>query len=133
MKKKQNNTVKLVTENLIDKCDPGGLVSTVENVPVFLNKEVKTNSKSGSQKKTTTEREQMPKNAIRFDGYKHYLNFDDPSAERKGYRCKLCGVQTNTFCVKCNVHLCFVREKAKSGIPRKVRNCHKNFHEIDEC
>lgn len=85
------------------------------------------------QKKTTTEREQMPKNSIRFDGYKHYLNFDDPNEIRKGYRCKLCGLQTNTYCIKCKVHLCFLREKSKGGTTRKVRNCHMNFHEINEC
>lgn len=91
------------------------------------------NMKCATQKKTQTEREQMPKNSVRFDGYKHYMNYDDPNEERKGYRCKLCGLQTNTYCIKCKVHLCFVKEKAKNGNPRKVRNCHMNFHELDEC
>lgn len=103
-----------------------------KNLPVLVDKEVQTNIKSKLQKKTTA-REQMPKNSVRFDGLKHYINFDDPNEERKGFRCKLCGSQTNTYCVKCKVHLCFVRERAKDGNPRKVRNCHMNFHEINEC
>lgn len=100
------------------------------NLPVLVDKEVQTNIQNKLHKKTT-EREQMPKNSVRFDGLN--LNFDDPNEERKGFRCKLCGLQTNTYCLKCKVHLCFVRERAKDGNPRKVRNCHMNFHEINEC
>lgn len=115
------------------KQDAGDFASEAENLTVFLEKKVQPNNKCGSQKKIQTAREQMPRNAVRFDGYKHYMNFDDPKDERKGYRCKLCGLQTNTYCIKCNVHLCFVRERAKNGQPRGVRNCHMNFHEINEC
>lgn len=107
--------------------------SATENLRDYEDEKLQKNIKGISQKKTSTEREQMPKNSVRFDGYKHYMNYDDPNEERKGYRCKLCGVQTNTYCIKCKVHLCFVREKAKNGNPRKVRNCHMNFHELDEC
>lgn len=83
-----------------------------------------------TQKKKRTAREEMPKNAIRFDGFKHYLEYNDPSEDRKGFRCKLCGMQSSTFCTKCNVHLCFVRER---GGKKQVRNCFRSFHEINEC
>lgn len=125
------NELATVNENLFDeeklKPQKGAteFVSAVENLAVFSNKKPQ-------KKNSQTEREVMPKNSVRFDGYKHYMTYDDPNEERKGYRCKLCHLQANTYCIKCNVHLCLVREKARGG-KRKVRNCFMNFHEINEC
>lgn len=82
-------------------------------------------------KKAQGEREKKTRNATRFDRLEHWIEFDDPSGDRKGYRCKHCGAQSNTFCTKCMVHLCFVRERKKSEEGRKIRNCFKAFHIIE--
>lgn len=84
-------------------------------------------------KKSQTQRERKPKCSERFDGSNHWPEYDDPNESRKGYRCKFCGAQSDVYCFKCNVHLCFVKEKAKKGQgQRKVRNCFKAFHNLEE-
>lgn len=106
--------------------------STLTNYrSVLVSKETQTEIPS-AKNNIQTEREKLPKNATRFDGLEHWLDFDDPNQVRKGYRCKHCHAQANTFCVKCNVHLCFVREKKKGSEQRKVRNCFRDFHQISE-
>lgn len=97
-----------------------------ENRLVTVDSEVKI------EKKVRTEKETKPKNAIRFDKMEHWIEFDDPNEERKSFRCKHCGAQATTFCTKCNVHLCFVREKKIGQGTRKIRNCFKAFHTIEE-
>lgn len=85
------------------------------------------------KKKPQTQREKKPTCSERFDGSNHWPEYDDPNEARKGFRCKLCGVQTDVYCSKCNVHLCFVKEKTKKGeTERKIRNCFKAFHNLDE-
>lgn len=106
--------------------------TAAKSLAALLDENMQTDAKNTSQQTKQTEREQKPKNALRFDGFKHYLDYDDPNEERKGYRCKHCGRQTNTFCTKCKVHLCFVRERAKNDQSRQVRNCARDYHEINE-
>lgn len=84
-------------------------------------------------KKNQTQRETKPKCSERFDGLLHWPEYDDPNEGRKGYRCKFCGAQSDVYCTKCNVHLCFVKEKTKKGQEhRNVRNCFKAFHNLEE-
>lgn len=83
--------------------------------------------------KSQTQREKKPKCSERFDGYQHWPEYDDPNESRKGYRCKFCGKASDVYCVKCGVHLCFVKERAKPGKKqREVRNCFKAFHNLEE-
>lgn len=132
----KNQTVMLNKEtphsSNLQKIDTEENDTVAQNSSALLDKGVQADTKCYPQKKKQTEREEKPKNSIRFDGYRHYLDFDDPNEERKGYRCKNCGRQTNTFCTKCSVHLCFVRERAKKGEKKIVRNCFRNYHEINE-
>lgn len=86
-----------------------------------------------SHKRPQTQREKKPKCSERFDGLNHWPEFDDPNESRKGFRCKFCGMQSDVYCSKCNVHLCFVKEKTKAGQKqRNIRNCFKAFHNLAE-
>lgn len=82
------------------------------------------------KKRSTTKKrayEKVPKNAIRFDGMNHVINYDQD--ERLGCRCKMkgCSKQTTVYCEKCKVHLCFLPAKGQRG-----RNCFKKFHSIND-
>lgn len=101
-----------------------------ENRSVTVDKEVKMENQTS--KKVRTEKETKPTCAIRFDNMEHWIEFDDPNEERKSFRCKHCGAQATTFCTKCKVHLCFVREKKRGQVTRKIRNCFKAFHTMEE-
>ena len=58
-----------------------------------------------------------PTDSVRFDDKGHL-----PEAGDETMRCKYCkSGRTTVFCIKCNVHLCFVVGKQK-------RNCFRNFH-----
>lgn len=53
----------------------------------------------------------------RFDNIDHWLEFDDSNSRSL---CKLpgCRMLTHSFCSKCNIHLCFNRN----------RNCFRRYH-----
>lgn len=72
---------------------------------------------NGRQQSKKRKTEARPYNEFRFDNYGHFPNIDE---NKDSTRCKLenCKGKSHTFCVKCNVHLCFV-----SG-----RNCFLKFH-----
>lgn len=74
-----------------------------------------------------TQKEKMPLMALRFNGLRHDIAYDDPNGARKGHRCKYetCSQPTTVFCETCKVHLCFVTGK-------KGRNCFKRFHTLNE-
>lgn len=57
----------------------------------------------------------------RFDKYNHWPDNDKMNSRS---RCKLpkCNLVTHVFCTKCNVHLCFT----------KNRNCFRKYHENEE-
>lgn len=58
-----------------------------------------------------------PTDSVRFDNTGHL-----PEAGNETMRCKYCkSGRTSVYCIKCNVHLCFVVGKIK-------RNCFRNFH-----
>lgn len=58
-----------------------------------------------------------PTESVRFDDKGHL-----PEAGDETMRCKYCkSGRTTVYCIKCNVHLCFVVGKQK-------RNCFRNFH-----
>lgn len=78
-----------------------------------------------SPKKLKTQKEIMPSHLLRYDGSEHWITYDNPNEIRKGYRCKKegCGLPTTVYCVKCNVHMCFVTGK-------KGRNCFTSFHKL---
>ncbi|XP_061382924.1 piggyBac transposable element-derived protein 2-like [Danaus plexippus] len=58
-----------------------------------------------------------PTDSVRFDN-----TGDLPEAGNETMRCKYCkSGRTSVYCIKCNVHLCFVVGKIK-------RNCFRNFH-----
>lgn len=91
------------------------------------------NQQKRDQNKPRTKRETKPKCSERFDGVDHWPEYDNPNETRKGYRCKHCGAQSDVYCRKCNVHLCFVKEKTKKGeSERKVRNCFRAYHILEE-
>lgn len=79
-----------------------------------------TTNEQKHKNKAKQEQEKKPKPSYRFDGLNHLPDRDNKSEGRKGFRCKNegCSKQTNVFCIKCNVHLCFVPE----------RNCFLNYH-----
>lgn len=64
--------------------------------------------------------------SVRLDRYDHWPRKDSKADGRRGHRCKLesCGKQSNVYCSKCNVHLCFV----------EGRNCFEAYHvlKVDE-
>lgn len=57
--------------------------------------------------------------AARFDFYKHAIAFD---TKKSSSRCKQCQRTTHVECLKCGVHLCFV----------KGRNCFNAYHGYPE-
>lgn len=72
---------------------------------------------NGQENNKRHKTEARPQDELRYDNYGHFPNIDD---KKESTRCKLenCKGKSKTFCVKCNVHLCFT-----SG-----RNCFLNFH-----
>lgn len=62
--------------------------------------------------------EKRPPKEVRYDLYAHFPQID----KSRSVRCKNedCGNKTSVFCIKCNVHLCFMEE----------RNCFMDFHLI---
>lgn len=109
------------------KCNESDQSETTKNPFTTVKKQKK--DEEMQKTKSQTQREKKPKCSERFDGLHHWPDFDDPNGPRKGYRCKHCGAQSDVYCCKCNVQLCFVKEKTKKGQEqRKVRNCFKAFH-----
>lgn len=84
-------------------------------------------TKSTENKAAGTKKEKLPKPSLRFDKFDHLPYFDDPTKNKKGYKCKRegCGLSTSVYCSKCQVHLCFVPGK-------KGRNCFSDFHSVEK-
>lgn len=60
---------------------------------------------------------QRPADCVRYDGVGHF-----PDSRDKQSRCRFCKEgRTKVYCIKCDMHLCFVVGKNK-------RNCFLQFH-----
>lgn len=104
--------------------------SSIANDLVHVGRNVFTNKKRGrpSQDSLTVDDSPQPKrrntevrpsNNSRLDSLDHLPEFDN---KKEATRCKFknCKGRTHIFCLKCNVHMCFVKE----------RNCFIKFHTI---
>lgn len=82
-----------------------------ENIPPC------TSTPSSSKKTKRNEFEVKPFKEIQTDLVDHFPEYDN---KKEATRCKniMCQGKTHVYCIKCNVHLCFV----------KNRNCFKTFH-----
>lgn len=96
----------------MEKLDDSGNKNTQKSIK-FIKKGISTTPTK--ERKT----EKRPDHFIRYDQLSHFPEIDENSI---AVRCKKegCTFKTNVFCVKCKVHLCFI----------KGRNCFRCFHDL---